>query len=634
MKRQDMKRALSMMALAALMATGAQAGDKVTAPAPVLPLPEQRQVDWQRMETYAFIHFGLNTFSDREWGYGDTNPSVFNPAHLDCEQWARTLVAAGMKGVIITAKHHDGFCLWPFAGTDYNISHTPWRQGKGDVVKELSEACRKYGLKLGIYLSPWDRNTATYATPAYLPYYHAQLRDLLTHYGPVFEVWFDGANGGDGYFGGARERRTIDAVQYYNYPQIFSIVNELQPGAVVFSDGGPGCRWVGNEKGFAGETNWSFLRKGVCYPGYPQFGELQYGHADGDQWTAAECDVSIRPGWFYHPEEDGKVKTPEQLADLYYRSVGHNATMLVNFPVNRDGLIHPTDSANAVRFRQLIDRELGTNLVAGMKPKVSDERGGQYCAKAMTDDSWDTYWATRDGVTSATVTFSFKKAQAMNRVMLQEYIPLGQRVKQFVVEYLADGGTWKAVDQGEQTTTIGYKRLLRFRRVVSKGIRIRILDARGPVCINNVGVYDGGAEAQLAWNPVAEAIQSKPFTLVGMNQAALGEITDRNPSTTYTCPTNEIVIDLGGPVEVSQLSYLPDAGERRHGLVHLYTIAACRADGSGERVLKQGEFSNIQNNPVLQTVSFPATTTRYLKFRADRTTRDGETMTIAELGVR
>lgn len=634
MRQTHIKRMMALLACATLMAPCACARGKVKAPAPVLPLPEQRQIDWQRMETYAFIHFGLNTFNDREWGYGDTDPSVFNPTHLDCDQWARTLVAAGMQGVIITAKHHDGFCLWPFDGTGYNVSHTPWRNGKGDVVKELSEACKRHGLKLGIYLSPWDRHTATYGTPDYLPYYHAQLRDLLTHYGPVFEVWFDGANGGDGYFGGACERRTIDPVKYYNYAQLFKMVDDLQPGAVVFSDGGPGCRWVGNEKGFAGETNWAFLRKGEVYPGYPKFNELQYGHADGDQWTAAECDVSIRPGWFYHPEEDGKVKTVEQLADLYYRSVGHNATMLVNFPVGRDGLIHPTDSANAVGFHKLIARELGNNLVAGMKAKVSDERGAQYGAEAMTDGAWDTYWATSDGVTQATATFTFKKPQAMNRVMLQEYIPLGQRVKRFAVEYLDGNGTWQPVDQGEQTTTIGYKRLLRFGRVVSKGIRFRFIDARGPICINQVGVYDAGADARLAWNVVAQAIQSKPFTLVGITPAALPEITDRDPKTVYTCETNELVIDLGADTEVSTLFYLPDASDNRHGLIHRYTIAACKADGSDERVLKQGEFSNIQNNPVLQTVTFAATRTRYLKLRADRISRDGEHMAIAELGVR
>ena len=622
------------MACTAMVSTNAFAKDEVKAPAPLLPLPEQKQVDWQRMETYAFIHFGLNSFCDREWGYGDTDPKMFNPKRLDCEQWVKTLIAAGMKGVILTAKHHDGFCLWPFEGNDYNVSKSPWRNGKGNVVKELSEACKKHGLKFAVYLSPWDRSRADYGSPSYVDYFHSQLRDLLTNYGPVFEVWFDGANGGDGYYGGARDKRTIDRKNYYNYPRIYQILDSLQPQAVVFSDGGPGCRWVGNEKGFAGETNWAFIPKNTIYPGYPNYPELQFGYPDGDQWTAAECDVSIRPGWFYHPEEDDKVKSPEQLADLYYRSVGHNATLLLNFPVDRNGLINPIDSANAVNFHKLIQRELGNNLVAGMKPKVSNERGGQFKAQALTDGSWDTYWATGDGVTSADITFTFKKAQKMNRIMLQEYIPLGQRVKKFAVEWLDKNGTWKAVEQGEETTTIGYKRLLRFLTVETKGLRVRILDSRGPICMNNMGVYYGGEDAQLTWSPASVAMKSVPFSLKGFDEAQLTKVVDRNPATVLFIDKNELLIDLGRDTKVSTLMYLPDQSENRHGLIHSYTLAACKADGTDEHVLSSGEFSNIQNNPVLQTITFEPTTTRYLKLKADRMVNDGEQIGVAELGVK
>ena len=631
---RSLKQLLAAMACTAMVSTNAFAKDEVKAPAPLLPLPEQKQVDWQRMETYAFIHFGLNSFCDREWGYGDTDPKMFNPKRLDCEQWVKTLIAAGMKGVILTAKHHDGFCLWPFEGNDYNVGKSPWRNGKGNVVKELSEACKKHGLKFAVYLSPWDRSRADYGLPSYVDYFHSQLRDLLTNYGPVFEVWFDGANGGDGYYGGARDKRTIDRKNYYNYPRIYQILDSLQPQAVVFSDGGPGCRWVGNEKGFAGETNWAFIPKNTVYPGYPNYPELQFGYPDGDQWTAAECDVSIRPGWFYHPEEDDKVKSPEQLADLYYRSVGHNATLLLNFPVDRNGLINPVDSANAVNFHKLIQRELGNNLVAGMKPKVSNERGGQFAAQALTDGSWDTYWATGDGVTSADITFTFKKAQKMNRIMLQEYIPLGQRVKKFAVEWLDKNGTWKAVEQGEETTTIGYKRLLRFLTVETKGLRVRILDSRGPICMNNMGVYYGGEDAQLTWSPASVAIKSVPFSLKGFDEAQLTKVVDRNPATVLFIEKNELLIDLGRDTKVSTLMYLPDQSENRHGLIHSYTLAACKADGTDEHVLSSGEFSNIQNNPVLQTITFEPTTTRYLKLKADRMVNDGEQIGVAELGVK
>lgn len=631
---RSLKQLLAAMACTAMVSTNAFAKEEVKAPAPLLPLPEQKQVDWQRMETYAFIHFGLNSFCDREWGYGDTDPKMFNPKRLDCEQWVKTLMAAGMKGVILTAKHHDGFCLWPFEGNDYNVSKSPWRNGKGNVVKELSEACKKHGLKFAVYLSPWDRSRADYGSPSYVDYFHSQLRDLLTHYGPVFEVWFDGANGGDGYYGGARDKRTIDRKNYYNYPRIYQILDSLQPQAVVFSDGGPGCRWVGNEKGFAGETNWAFIPKNTVYPGYPNYPELQFGYPDGDQWTAAECDVSIRPGWFYHPEEDDKVKSPEQLADLYYRSVGHNATLLLNFPVDRNGLINPIDSANAVNFHKLIQRELGNNLVAGMKPKVSNERGGQFAAQALTDGSWDTYWATSDGVTSADITFTFKKAQKMNRIMLQEYIPLGQRVKKFAVEWLDKNGTWKAVEQGEETTTIGYKRLLRFLTVETKGLRVRILDSRGPICMNNIGVYYGGEDAQLTWSPASVAIKSVPFSLKGFDEAQLAKVVDRNPATVLFADKKELLIDLGRDTKVSTLMYLPDQSENRHGLIHSYTLAACKADGTDEHVLSSGEFSNIQNNPVLQTITFEPATTRYLKLKADRMVNDGEQIGVAELGVK
>ena len=214
----------------------------VKAPEAILPVPEQKQIDWQKMETYAFVHFGLNTFNDREWGYGDTDPATFNPAKLDCEQWVKTFVAAGMKGVIFTAKHHDGFCLWPTQLTEYCIRNTPYKEGKGDIVGELAAACKKYGIKFAVYLSPWDRHQAHYGTPEYVDFFHKQLRELMTTYGEVFEVWFDGANGGDGWYGGAKDTRTIDRKNYYNYPKIYEMLDELQPQAIVFSDGGPGCR--------------------------------------------------------------------------------------------------------------------------------------------------------------------------------------------------------------------------------------------------------------------------------------------------------------------------------------------------------------------------------------------------------
>lgn len=605
---------------------------KVLPPEPILPVPEPKQVEWQQMETYAFIHFGLNTFNDREWGYGDTDPKTFNPTNLDCEQWAQTLVKAGMKGVILTAKHHDGFCLWPFEGTDYSVKNSPWKNGQGNVVKELSEACKKYGLKFAVYLSPWDRHQANYGTPEYLPYFYAQLHDLLTNYGPVFEVWFDGANGGDGWYGGAKDIRTIDRKNYYNYPRIYEMLDSIQPQAIIFSDGGPGCRWVGNEKGFAGATNWSFLRKGEVHPGYDKSYELQYGHPDGNQWVPAECDVSIRPGWFYHPEEDDRVKSPDQLVDLYYRSVGHNATLLLNFPVDRRGLIHPVDSANAVRFHEMIQQQLKTNLVAGMIPKVSNERGGDFVASALTDDNFDTYWATEDGVTTADIEFSFDTPTRMNRMMLQEYIPLGQRVKAFVVEYL-DKDTWLPVKLNEETTTIGYKRLLRFETVETKGIRIRITDARGPLCLSNVGVYDAGNVSDSFVEKV-EDIESVPYLLPDVKAEEAAMASDKQSQTTCFVEGDRLLIDLQEERMVSSLHFLPDQGEPNKGLIANYEIRVGTSKEAVNQLVKAGEFSNIQNNPVMQSVFFTPVKARYIELKATRMIRAGEPMGFAELGVK
>ena len=605
---------------------------KVLPPEPILPVPEPKQVEWQQMETYAFIHFGLNTFNDREWGYGDTDPKTFNPTNLDCEQWAQTLVKAGMKGVILTAKHHDGFCLWPFEGTDYSVKNSPWKNGQGNVVKELSEACKKYGLKFAVYLSPWDRHQANYGTPEYLPYFYAQLHDLLTNYGPVFEVWFDGANGGDGWYGGAKDIRTIDRKNYYNYPRIYEMLDSIQPQAIIFSDGGPGCRWVGNEKGFAGATNWSFLRKGEVHPGYDKSYELQYGHPDGNQWVPAECDVSIRPGWFYHPEEDDRVKSPDQLVDLYYRSVGHNATLLLNFPVDRRGLIHPVDSANAVRFHEMIQQQLKTNLVAGMTPKVSNERGGDFVASALTDDNFDTYWATEDGVTTADIEFSFDTPTRMNRMMLQEYIPLGQRVKAFVVEYL-DKDTWLPVKLNEETTTIGYKRLLRFETVETKGIRIRITDARGPLCLSNVGVYDAGNVSDSFVEKV-EDIESVPYLLPDVKAEEAAMASDKQSQTTCFVEGDRLLIDLQEERMVSSLHFLPDQGEPNKGLIANYEIRVGTSKEVVNQLVKAGEFSNIQNNPVMQSVFFTPVKARYIELKATRMIHAGEPMGFAELGVK
>ena len=627
MKRKPIATSISTVVFSLLL-TGCQS---VSAPEAILPVPQEKQVNWQKMETYAFVHFGLNTFNDREWGYGDSDPKTFNPARLDCEQWVQTFVNSGMKGVILTAKHHDGFCLWPTQLTEYCIRNTPYKDGKGDIVRELSDACKKYGIKFAVYLSPWDRHQANYGTPEYVDYFYKQLHELLTNYGDVFEIWFDGANGGDGWYGGAKDARTIDRKTYYDYPRAYKMIDELQPQAVIFSDGGPGCRWVGNENGFAGATNWSFLRGGEVYPGYPKYRELQYGHADGNQWVAAECDVSIRPGWFYHPEEDDKVKTVDQLTDLYYRSVGHNATLLLNFPVDRNGLIHPTDSLNAVSFHQRVQKELADNLLSSAKVSASDERGGQFKVRAVTDGKYDTYWATNDGVTTADLTFTFSQPTKMNRVMIQEYIPLGQRVKSFVVEY-KKGDQWLSVKCNEETTTVGYKRLLRFEMIETEELRIRFMDARACLCINEVGAYYA-PDATENYTPATSELKSFPFTILGVDMEEAKKCSDKDDQTTALISGKEIMIDLGENRTIHSFYYLPDQSEYSKGLISSYELSAGITE-EAMQVVAQGEFSNIRNNPILQNMYFSPVEARYFKLKANRMVDESDSLGIAEIGCR
>lgn len=463
---------------------------EVPPPEPVGPVPSERQLAWHDMEYYAFVHFSMNTFTDKEWGYGNESPELFNPSKLDCRQWVRTFKEAGMKGVILTAKHHDGFCLWPSKYTEHSVKNSPWRDGKGDLVKELSDACREYGLKFGVYLSPWDRNNATYGTPEYITYYRNQLRELLTNYGDIFEIWFDGANGGTGWYGGADENRHVDRKTYYDWPNTIDIVRELQPGAVLFSDAGPGVRWVGNESGWAGKTNWCLLRRDEFYPGSPNYKELTTGQENGTHWVPAEVDVSIRPGWFYHQSEDHKVKSLKQLVDIYYHSIGRNANFLLNVPPDRRGLIHKEDVRQLKRLAAQIKKDFANDLTKhdGVTVTAENVRGksDKYSPGNVLDDDKDSYWATDDSVKTASLIIDFGKPLIFNRFLVQEYIPLGQRVKGFTVEY-QDGETWKEI---AEETTIGHKRILRFINVNAQKIRFSVTDSKACPVISNIGIFN------------------------------------------------------------------------------------------------------------------------------------------------
>lgn len=451
---------------------------------PILPVPSQEQIEWHKLETYAFIHFGLNTYNDLEWGYGDTPASTFNPTELDCDQWVSTLKNCGMKGVILTAKHHDGFCLWQTETTDYNIANSPYKNGKGDMVKELSDACRKYGLKFGLYLSPWDRNNSEYAREDYVETYHKQIDELTKNYGDLFEFWFDGANGGNGYYGGANETRSIDAKKYYDYERARDTILKRHPNAMIFGGTCQTIRWVGNEQGWAGDTDWCMIN--------PESSDdtkhLNHGSENGTHWIPAEVDVSIRPGWFYHQREDHQVKTVSQLTDIYYRSVGHNANLLLNFPINLYGKIPSLDSLRAMEWYKVISNDLKDNLLKEAEVKVDNERGRKYKAKNVTDNDWNTFWATEDDYNFGTISFKFDKPVKMNRVVLQEYIPLGQRVKEFYMEGELDG-KWFKINAFDTLSTIGYKRIIRFNTVELDKLTIYFEDSKGPLCINNIEAY-------------------------------------------------------------------------------------------------------------------------------------------------
>ena len=453
---------------------------------PSYPIPTKQQLEWQQLESYAFIHFGLNTFNDMEWGYGNSHSYTFNPTSIDCEQWVKTLKDSGMKGVIFTAKHHDGFCLWPTKTTDYSIKNSPYKNGNGDLVRELSDACHKHGLKFGIYVSPWDRHQAEYGYQGYVDIYHKQIEELTSNYGELFEFWFDGANGGTGWYGGADEMRSIVAEKYYDYEKAREIVWSHSPNAAIFGGTVPTLRWIGNEKGYADVTQWCMYK--TDFQSLNDEKSLVRGFKDGDAWLPAEVDVSIRPGWFYHESEDNQVRTSEQLMDLYFNSVGHNANLLLNFPVNQEGRIPSIDSANAVNWYQKLQKDFSNNLLKNSKVTASNTRSRRFSPKYVTYDDYTTYWATEDGVTRAELIFEFPETTAFNRLLLQEYVPLGQNVEVFYLDYYFNG-KWLPIETNEPTTTIGYKRLLRFQTVKADKLRIRFKVFKGTLCINRVGAF-------------------------------------------------------------------------------------------------------------------------------------------------
>lgn len=428
-----------------------------------LPTPSQRQLQWQQMETNAFLHFTVNTFTDKEWGDGTESESVFNPTKFNARQWIKALKDAGFKMAILTCKHHDGFCLWPSKYTEHSVKNSPWKNGKGDVVKEVSDACRAYGLKFGIYLSPWDRHEPTYGTPAYNIFYENQLKELLTNYGEISEVWFDGAKGA--------KAKNME----YDFKGYWNIVRKLQPHAVIFSDAGPDIRWVGNESGNAGQTCWSTIDTAGMAPGKADAAYLNTGDIKGKCWMPAETDVSIRPGWFYHASENDKVKTPQQLVNLYYQSVGRNSLLLLNVPPDREGLLYETDVKNIKTFREILNETFKTNFAKDKVPA------------SLTDKKLNTFISIK---TNKPYVIDFKKLIKIDRALLQENIASGQRIIKGLLEYW-DGKEWEKIDD---FTTVGYKRLLRFNIITAKKLRVTISESKGAAQLAELGFFKASSK--------------------------------------------------------------------------------------------------------------------------------------------
>ena len=458
-------------------------------PKPYGPIPEKRQLAWHDIEMYGLVHFTPTTFENKEWGYGDADPKVFNPTHFDAEQIVKAAKAGGLKGIVLVAKHHDGFALWPTKTTDYNISKSLFRNGKGDMVKEMELAARKHGLKFGVYCSPWDRNNSAYGTADYLNLYQSQLKELYSNYGELFMSWHDGANGGDGYYGGAREKRSIDNTTYYDWKNTWKITREKQPMASIFSDVGLDVRWVGNEYGYAADTSWATFTpmpakgQNVAVPGQSNYPDSPKGIRNGKFWMPAECDVPLRKGWFYHANE--KPKTPDQLFTLYLKSVGRGAGLDLGLAPDTRGLLHDDDVASLKEFGNIVKHTFATNLAEKAMVTSANSRGATFKPSFILDRNKNTYWATADANHQASLILEFKEPVNFDIISLQEYIPLGQRVDSYTIEMMVNN-QWKHLAAG---SSIGAKRLIKLDTLVSAAkIRVKL---SAPVCItlSEFGLY-------------------------------------------------------------------------------------------------------------------------------------------------
>lgn len=586
----------------------ATVAEKIDMASRLVPTPQQ--LEWQRMELTAFLHFGVNTFTGREWGDGTEDPAIFNPTSLDCEQWVRTLKESGFKMAIITAKHHDGFCLWPTKTTRHSVASSSWKDGKGDVVRELRDACKKYGIKFGVYLSPWDRNASCYGdSPAYNQFFIEQLTELLTNYGEVHEVWFDGANGE-----GPNGKKQI-----YDWDAILRTIRRLQPKAVT-AIMGDDVRWVGNEKGIGRETEWSAT---ALTPGiYPRSGEQNkelgiFGKAKdlGGRdivaratelfWYPSEVDVSIRPGWFYHADQDKQVKSLNHLTDIYFKSVGYNSVLLLNIPPDLRGLINENDVQRLKEFSSYLKKTFARNYVL------------------KGNETWH-------GTSGTVRQYDIQKDALVNAFMIQEDISKGQRIESFLVEAYKDG-SWIHMAEG---TTVGYKRLVRFSDTRPERIRITIRSVRGVANVAAVGLFyaeplaDKNEEVQLSDVPV------DGWQVVGGNADSRKAIDGDRKTVWRVSALTPLVVDMGDKIEVSGFSYAPSIGEDLMGTVYKYAFYVSLDGQLWTKCEASGEFSNIMHNPVPYFVRFGKTyPARYFKLEPLSEINNKNVVTVGEVGI-
>jgi alpha-L-fucosidase len=624
--------------IAALLVGISHQSNAQTTPAPYGALPSERQLKILEMEMYCILHFTPSTFQNKEWGFGDADPAIFNPGKFDAGQIVAAIKAGGFKGITVVAKHHDGFCLWPTKTTPYNISKSPFRNGKGDLVKEFLDATVNANLRLGVYCSPWDRNNADYATPKYVTdVYYRQLEELYGHYGSLYTVFFDGANGGDGYYGGASETRKINAPVYYNFDTIWEMVRSMQPMANIFSDVGPDLRWVGNEQGRAAETSWATLTPVTAgsgkkpAPGFVDDKVLPGGTRNGQFWIPAECDVPMRPGWFFHPEQEDNVKSPAELLEIYYASVGRGGTFDLGISPNTDGLLSDGDVKKLAKFGSLLRQTFAVNLAKGAKLTSSNTRGKsvKFSSALLLDNDRYSYWATDDNITTPEVVFEMKTPVKFNVIRIRENIKLGQRIEAVAVDAWLQN-EWIEIGSA---TSIGANRLIRLPEyVLTKKVRLRITKSPVSVALSDFGLFAEPEELMRTVPATAKTRMSKS----DWKADGAGPAIDNNAATIWTSAgemPQHLDIDMGGARTIKAFVYLPRQDKQKAGIVDQYAFYTS-SNGIDWALAAEGEFSNIVNNPVEQVVPIDNPVhVRYFRFEARRVAQ-GVKATAAEIGLR